>query len=101
MKKVEIETECGETSTIYVSQDVKKITVDGEEYAATQEEEETDKLPAEDSYIHLKELLEKILDVMETTDRNHWCVGYKTDEDKFEFKWDGPTLPNAVFQIKD
>ena len=32
MKKIEIETECGEVSTIYVSQDVTKITIDGEEY---------------------------------------------------------------------
>ena len=32
MKKVEVETVCGEVSTIYVSQDVEKITVDGETY---------------------------------------------------------------------
>jgi len=32
MKKIEIETECGKVSTIYVSQDVTKITVDGDPY---------------------------------------------------------------------
>jgi len=35
MKKVEIETECGETTIVYVSQDIKKITVDGEELASS------------------------------------------------------------------
>ena len=39
MKKVEIETGCGETSTIYVSQDVAKITVDGKEYTLSSPDE--------------------------------------------------------------
>ena len=32
MKKVEIETECGEETVFYVAQDVETITVDGEEW---------------------------------------------------------------------
>ena len=40
MKKVEITTECGEVSTIYVSQDVEKIVIDGEEFRPEEKEEE-------------------------------------------------------------
>jgi len=45
MKKVEIETECGEVSTIYVSQDVTKVTVDGEEYNPIEIEDEEKETP--------------------------------------------------------
>ena len=37
LRKVEIVTECGEESVIYVSQDVAKIMIDGEEYGVKNE----------------------------------------------------------------
>ena len=42
MKKVEIETECGEETVFYVAQDVETVTIDGEEWVKKTDEEDED-----------------------------------------------------------
>jgi hypothetical protein len=102
LKKVVVETECGEETQFYVSQDVESITIDGEEWVKKTEENEEKtedaRLPAEDN-TYLKSLLETILKTMGETDNNHWHVPYKATTDKFEFEWCGGSLPQAIFKL--
>ena len=99
MKKVEIETECGETTTVYVSQDIESIIVDGKKYNLKHEDEEDKRLPHEDSRINLKEFLEHILKVMKDSDNEHWNIDYNTTDDTMEIDWCGSRLPKAIFKL--
>ena len=100
MKKVEIETECGEVSTIYVSQDVTKVTVDGEEYGLKEnEEDENDaRLPRRNKSIQLKRLLEEILRIQKEYNRESWLVAYETDNEQIKIEWAG-SFPKLIFKL--
>jgi len=71
MKKVEIETECGEVSTIYVDQDVKSITIDGEKYNPESEDEEEKRT------------------TVESEDGDDWAINTEWDVDGIYLKYNG------------
>ena len=105
MKKVEVETECGEVSVIYVSQDVTKITIDGEEYGV-QKPSVDKRLPVVD-YMLITSLLERILEgiasyteVNELICTGDWIVKYIIKDNKLTIDFTGTAgLQGAIFQL--
>ena len=95
MKKVEITTKCGEVSTIYVSQDVEKIVIDGEEYRRKAPD---NRLPVTGESIGVISFLLKILKLAEEGEFNGWYIDYKLEGDILTIDFKGVTLPETIFQ---
>ena len=98
MKKIEVETECGEVSVIYVSQDVSKITVDGEEYGVTPTPEPEDtRLPAQSERgIYLRDLM---VAIEAGIPQKKWVVDYIVGTEKIVIWWGGADVPRNVFKV--
>jgi len=103
MKKIEVKTVCGEISTIYVSQDVEEITIDGEIYQKNIVDDE--RLETEDC-ISLVEFLKIMLKKTEEDDYESWGVDYKVirdpdDETNYLMTVDfsGEDLPKEIFKL--
>ena len=95
MKKVEITTKCGEVSTIYVSQDVEKIVIDGEEYRRKAPD---NRLPVTGESIGVISFLSKILKLSEEGGFDGWYIDYKLEGDILSIDFMGAGLPKAIFQ---
>ena len=100
MKKIEVETECGEVSVIYVSQDIKRITVDGKVYGV----QEDNRLPLSKDDVNFKALLKELNDRTNSfNDRRgatgeNWVVDYDLEGDHLTIDFCGSALPNAIFR---
>ena len=80
MKKVVVETECGEETQFYVEQDVSTITVDGEEWVKKTDNNKGPSaidLEGATNFTELAKRLEK-LQAFEP----QWQIGVSCDEDK-------------------
>jgi len=98
MKKIEVETECGEVSIIYVSQDVAKIIVDGETFYSNEGIEKDDRMVTKGGG-ELGYFLEQFLQRLKEADREDWLIDYETDLQVLKITWHGTILPRKLFQF--